>query len=155
MGLRQFSTMVFVAALATAASGVACRKAEQPAPRAGAEGATAAAPGTPGGTQPAGGGAGATPAPVAEPEPDWSGLADEEVARRSGIPVDECRLALAELRYCPEVPVRVAINEACELARLYCGDEAVGFVNGLLDRAARDLAATGRGGEAPGGGGPR
>lgn len=66
-----------------------------------------------------------------------------------------CRLALAELRYCPEVPVRVAINEACELARLYCGDEAVGFVNGLLDRAARDLAATGRGGEAPGGGGPR
>ena len=96
MGLRQFSTMVFVAALATAASGVACRKAEQPAPRAGAEGATAAAPGTPGGTQPAGGGAGATPAPVAEPEPDWSGLADEEVARRSGIPVDECRLALAE-----------------------------------------------------------
>lgn len=66
-----------------------------------------------------------------------------------------CRLALAELRYCPEVPVRVAINEACELARLYCGDEAVGFVNGLLDRAARDLATTGRGGEAPGGGGPR
>ncbi|MBA4377118.1 MAG: transcription antitermination factor NusB [Gemmatimonas sp.] len=65
-----------------------------------------------------------------------------------------CRLALAELRYCPEVPVRVAINEACELARLYCGDEAVGFINGLLDRAARDLAAA-RGPAGDGGGGPR
>ena len=52
-----------------------------------------------------------------------------------------CRLALAELRYSPGTPPRVVINEACELARLYCGDEAVGFVNGLLDRAARDAAA--------------
>ena len=96
MGLRQFSAMVFVAALATVAGSVACRKSGQPTPRAGADGATAATPGTPGGTQPAGGGAGATPAPVAEPEPDWSGLTDDEVARRSGISVEECRLALAE-----------------------------------------------------------
>lgn len=67
-----------------------------------------------------------------------------------------CRLALAELRYCPDVPIRVAINEACELARLYCGDEAVGFINGLLDRAARDIVAAERGdaGAGAGGGGP-
>lgn len=54
-----------------------------------------------------------------------------------------CRLALTELRHCPEVPPQVVINEACELARLYCGEEAVGFVNGLLDRAARDAADDG------------
>ncbi len=65
-----------------------------------------------------------------------------------------CRLALAELRFCPDVPVRVVINEACELARLYCGDEAVGFINGLLDRAARDLATAARGDAGAGGGGP-
>lgn len=49
------------------------------------------------------------------------------------------RLALAEIRYCRDVPVRVVIDEACELARLYCTEETVGFVNGVLDRAAKDM----------------
>jgi N utilization substance protein B len=48
-------------------------------------------------------------------------------------------LALTELRHSPEVPYRVAINEACELAREFCDDNAVGFVNGVLDRAAADI----------------
>lgn len=47
------------------------------------------------------------------------------------------RLALAELRHCPDVPPSVVINEACEVARLFCDEDAVRFVNGLLDRAAR------------------
>jgi N utilization substance protein B len=48
-------------------------------------------------------------------------------------------MGLAELRYSPEVPWRVVINEACELARAYCDDSAVKFVNGVIDRAAADL----------------
>lgn len=48
-------------------------------------------------------------------------------------------MALTELRYSPEVPWRVAINEACELARRFCDEEAVAFVNGVLDRAAAEL----------------
>lgn len=51
-------------------------------------------------------------------------------------------LALTELRYCPEVPPRVVINEACELARSFCDENAVRFVNGVLDRAARDEIET-------------
>ncbi len=51
------------------------------------------------------------------------------------------RLALAELKFQPEVPVRVVINEACELARLFVDERAVGFVNGLLDRAAAGAKA--------------
>mgnify|MGYP001186441376 CR=1 FL=1 len=47
-------------------------------------------------------------------------------------------MGLAELRYSPEVPWRVVINEACELARRYCDENAVGFVNGVLDRAASE-----------------
>ena len=47
-------------------------------------------------------------------------------------------MGLAELRYSPEVPWRVVINEACELARRYCDEKAVGFVNGVLDRAAAE-----------------
>jgi N utilization substance protein B len=45
-------------------------------------------------------------------------------------------IGLAELRHSPDVPWRVVINEALELTRRYCEDEAVGFVNGVLDRAA-------------------
>lgn len=50
------------------------------------------------------------------------------------------RLALAELRHGLDVPRNVVINEACEVARLFCSEEAVRFVNGLLDRAARDVS---------------
>ena len=53
------------------------------------------------------------------------------------------RLALTELAWCPEVPAAVVINEACELARLFADEQAVAFVNGVLDRAARQVAAGG------------
>lgn len=48
-------------------------------------------------------------------------------------------LALTEFHHCPEVPFKVVIDEACELARMFCDEHAVGFVNGLLDRAAAEL----------------
>jgi len=48
-------------------------------------------------------------------------------------------MALVELEQSPDVPWKAVINEACELARRYCGDAAVPFVNGILDRAAADL----------------
>jgi len=60
------------------------------------------------------------------------------------------RLALAELAWSPGVPAAAVINEACELARKYGDEQAVGFVNGVLDRAARQVAA----GEVPGGPAP-
>jgi N utilization substance protein B len=48
-------------------------------------------------------------------------------------------LALTELHHSPEVPYRVVLDEACELARTFCDEDAVKFVNGILDRAAADL----------------
>ena len=48
-------------------------------------------------------------------------------------------IGLAELKYSPDVPWKVVINEACELARRYCEDGAVGFVNGVLDTAAAQV----------------
>jgi N utilization substance protein B len=47
-------------------------------------------------------------------------------------------MGLAELRHSPDVPYRAVINEACDLAHRYCEDGAVGFVNAVLDRAARE-----------------
>lgn len=46
------------------------------------------------------------------------------------------RLALYEMLYDPAVPVKVAINEAIELARAYCSDVAPSFVNGILGKLA-------------------
>ncbi len=58
-------------------------------------------------------------------------------------------LGLAELRYSPDVPPAVVINEALELTHRYCEDGAVGFVNGVLDKAASEI--TDRDGTAPSG----
>lgn len=42
------------------------------------------------------------------------------------------RLALYEMNYDEDVPLKVAINEAVDLAREYCGDESPAFINGVL-----------------------
>jgi transcription antitermination protein NusB len=42
------------------------------------------------------------------------------------------RVALFELLHRPDVPDEVAIDEAVETAKLYCGAQAPGFVNGIL-----------------------
>lgn len=42
------------------------------------------------------------------------------------------RLAIYEMKYDGDVPFKVAINEAVELARTYCGEDARSFINGLL-----------------------
>jgi N utilization substance protein B len=49
------------------------------------------------------------------------------------------RLASYELIHEPDTPARVVINEALELARAFSGDEAVPFVNGVLDAIRRRL----------------
>jgi transcription antitermination protein NusB len=49
------------------------------------------------------------------------------------------RLAVYEMLAAPETPPKVVINEALELARAYTGDEAVGFVNGILDAVRKHL----------------
>mgnify|MGYP001777574863 CR=1 FL=1 len=48
------------------------------------------------------------------------------------------RLALYEIRYDDAVPVGVAINEAVELGKEYCSDEAPAFINGVLARLVRE-----------------
>lgn len=42
------------------------------------------------------------------------------------------RLAVYEMKYDDEVPFKVAINEAVELSKIYCGEEAKSFINGVL-----------------------
>lgn len=49
------------------------------------------------------------------------------------------RLALFEMLHRPDIPVKVAINEAVELAKMYGDDNSRGFVNGILDAAAKAI----------------
>jgi N utilization substance protein B len=51
------------------------------------------------------------------------------------------RMAVWELRHQPETPPAVVLDEALELARTFSTDEAVGFVNGVLDAIRQTLAA--------------
>jgi transcription antitermination protein NusB len=44
-----------------------------------------------------------------------------------------------ELKHCVEIPYKVAINEAVELAKSFGGTDGHKYVNGVLDRAAIDL----------------
>lgn len=52
------------------------------------------------------------------------------------------RLAVAELAGEPATPAPVVINEALELARTYSTEDAVKFINGMLDAIRRKRAAT-------------
>jgi len=49
------------------------------------------------------------------------------------------RMALYELKYRDDIPARVSINEAIELAKRFGADGASAFVNGLLDSALNTL----------------
>jgi N utilization substance protein B len=50
------------------------------------------------------------------------------------------RVALYEALHRDDVPVEVAIDEAIELTKEYCGAEAPGFVNGILGAAVGNPA---------------
>jgi transcription antitermination protein NusB len=53
------------------------------------------------------------------------------------------RTALYEALYGDDVPVEVAIDEAVELSKEYCGTDAPGFVNGILGAALAERGAAG------------
>jgi len=48
------------------------------------------------------------------------------------------RLAAYELFHETDVPTRAVLNEAIEIAKRYGSDDSGGFVNGVLDRIARE-----------------
>jgi N utilization substance protein B len=63
--------------------------------------------------------------------------------RMAAIDRNILRLGAFEMLYCPEVPTKVAINEALELAKRYSTAQSSRFVNGILDRLQiTDRAAT-------------
>lgn len=59
-----------------------------------------------------------------------------DLARMNKVDLAILRLAVYEMKFA-ETPVGVAINEAVELAKKFSSDEAPGFINGVLGKAAQ------------------
>lgn len=51
------------------------------------------------------------------------------------------RVALQEALHSDDIPVEVAIDEAVELSKEYCGTDTPGFVNGILAAALAERGA--------------
>jgi N utilization substance protein B len=49
------------------------------------------------------------------------------------------RMAMVEIRHFPDVPVKVVINEAIELAKTFSTEESASFVNGILDAFSKSI----------------
>ena len=51
------------------------------------------------------------------------------------------RIGIQEMKYDPEIPEKVAINEAIELAKTFGGESSGKFVNGVLGTIYKEMAA--------------
>ncbi len=67
-----------------------------------------------------------------------------DVKRMNAVDRNVMRLALYEMLYRPDIPPVVSINEAVEIAKNFSAPESGRFVNGILDRARKDLARPSR-----------
>ena len=54
------------------------------------------------------------------------------------------RIGICELLYFEDIPPKVSINEAIEIARTYSTEKSDKFVNGVLDSVLDDLRTSGR-----------
>ena len=66
---------------------------------------------------------------------------DRDMAQVDPIERAVLRLAAYELRHRPDVPYRVVLNEAVEVAKRFGAEHGHTYVNGVLDKAAREWRA--------------
>jgi N utilization substance protein B len=59
--------------------------------------------------------------------------------RMSKIDRNILRLGVFELKYRPDIPKKVTLNEAIELAKKFGTENSSSFINGLLDRVASSI----------------
>lgn len=62
-----------------------------------------------------------------------------QLDRLSVIDRNILRLGVAELIYCNDIPSKVTINEYIEIAKLFSDHESPCFINGILDRIAKEM----------------
>jgi len=70
--------------------------------------------------------------------------ANWDIKRMAAVDRNILRMATAELLFYVDVPYKVVIDEAVELAKTYGSDESGKFVNGVLDAVYRERFASSR-----------
>ena len=61
------------------------------------------------------------------------------VNRMAKVDLSILRLAICELVFVEVIPSKVSINEAIEMAKLYCDDKAPKFINGILGSVVNEF----------------
>jgi transcription antitermination protein NusB len=61
-----------------------------------------------------------------------------DLERMAAVDRNALRIGCYELLYAPEIPMKVAINEAIELGKRFSTEASGAFINGLLDRIRKD-----------------
>lgn len=61
-------------------------------------------------------------------------------SRISPVSMAILRLAAYEMLYIPDIPAKVSINEAIDLAKKYDDEKSYSFVNGVLNALSKELA---------------
>ena len=64
---------------------------------------------------------------------------DRDLAKIDPVEVSVLRLAVFEFIHLPEIPYRVVLNEAVELAKSFGGEQGHKYVNGVLDKMGARL----------------
>ena len=64
---------------------------------------------------------------------------DRKTTQLSPIEHGVLMIGVYELKHCIDIPYKVAINEAVELAKSFGGTDGHKYVNGVLDKAAGEL----------------
>lgn len=60
------------------------------------------------------------------------------IDRMNAVDRNVLRIAIFELLYLPDIPPQVSIDEAIELGKRFGTEESGAFINGILDRIARE-----------------
>ena len=62
-----------------------------------------------------------------------------QLSRLSPVDKSILRLAVFQLKFCDDIPAKVVINEAIELAKKFSTAQSPAFVNGVLDAALKKI----------------
>lgn len=62
-----------------------------------------------------------------------------ELGRMAVVDRNVLRMAIYEMKFCPDIPPVVSINEAVDIVKYYSSTESGRFVNGILDRIRKDV----------------
>jgi len=65
------------------------------------------------------------------------------ISRMAAVDRNILRIAAYELLSCPEIPYKVVIDEAVEMAKRYGSEESGAFINGVLDHMRVEVAGGG------------